>query len=354
MHDYHDDHRTGQAGTVRRLAGALVSTLVMGALIVVMAPLPADAAPPCPCQAGGPATCVTPSGSLQLCNGAGEDGDDDDGGDDGGNDGGDGGDGGDDGGGDTGPVTWCPPRHWVTLGGYDSVPPHIRPYSWDDAPEGAIFQVDQCTCPAQQGGYCPGGTTRWVPPGAEPEVAPLPQPGDVAADAWADIQTTLEPPQVDTYPPADESVMVQFPTFVDVENWQGTIEQEACDDSGAVCVEITADPSLSWAPGEPNAAPVPCEDGGTAYVEDGPSAEEQAEATGACAHTYRRRTGVDGRPTTWDGVVTITWETTWETTVGPVEDSGTFGDVSLSTDLPLEVEELSSVVVEAMRRGSEG
>jgi hypothetical protein len=365
-----DVDRKRPGSSARRVAAALAFSVLWGWLMVVAAPTPPASAggsggQPCPCPRGYTGTCHWPGGGTTVCHGGGEDppptdpdpttpsptGPPDD---------------------DPEP-TWCPPRQWITLGGYDSVPAHIRPTSWDDAPPDAIFQYDRCTCPNSIS-YCPGGTTRWIMPN---DPLPLPDPEEVADGVWADVQSTLEQPALDTDPPlladmdpqdippecnrnADVCANVNLATFVAVTNWQGEIREEACDPTDTICVAITATPSLTWNPGEElgdgrRSRTIPCEDGGTEALPEsqGGTAEEQAERRGACAHIYRHRTTVDGRPSTWDGVVTVTWEATWETISGPVTDSGDFPDISESTDLTVSVPEISTAVYDDFRRGSE-
>ncbi|HRD99990.1 MAG TPA: hypothetical protein PLV68_01760, partial [Ilumatobacteraceae bacterium] len=107
------------------------------------------------------------------------------------------------------------------------------------------------------------------------------------------------------------------------------------------CVTVRAAPSLTFNPAETDASAVNCAGSGTAYMPDGPPADEQAALEGACAHTYALRTGVPGRPLTWPGSVTVTWTITWSATTGA---SGTLSPVTRTTDLPRAVEEVQTVV----------
>jgi hypothetical protein len=68
----------------------------------------------------------------------------------------------------------------------------------------------------------------------------------------------------------------------------------------------------------------------------------QADAPGACAYTYTRRTGVAGRPDVWTGEVIVTWTVTWRG--GGV--SGTLDPIDLSTTFGQEVEENRTVVTD--------
>jgi hypothetical protein len=317
----------------RSAAGALVVSVVLGALLVpVVPPAPAEAAAPCEvdpttgfCIGAGTSNDTDPSSPTPVPSGP---------------HGAESSTGGE--------QTSCPPRQWVTIGNPDSIPPHLQPASWDDAPSDAVIQYDQCTCPTHWDASCLNRATRWIVPGGDQVTPPLlPSPDEVASDAWAEIRVTLKRPEVRTYPPANMPSVVGIPTFVSVSNWQDTIEAQRCDPTGAVCVAITAEPTLTWNPGEPDAPTIPCEAGGTPYDPDGPSPHEQAARRGACAYVYGQRTGVNGHPDAWDGVVTVLWTARWETTIGAARDSGSFGALSLSTGVPRSVVEVTSVVVDA-------
>lgn len=237
----------------------------------------------------------------------------------------------------------CP--DWRPLGGYDSVPAHIRPYSWDVAPEGSTFYYDACTSP---NGFGPGSSTMFLPPGA-PAPAPVPpSPEEVAEGLWVQIEATLREPALATWPDQDDVAILDVPTFVAVPDWPSTSAETDSDGVIArslcelgVCVSLTATPALEFDPGEPGADVVPCEPGGTRFRPDGPEPDVQARAPGACAHTYERRTGVRGRPATWPGEVSIVWDVHWEETGGGASDDF---EVVLSTALARAVDEVQTVV----------
>ncbi|MFP3901535.1 MAG: hypothetical protein ACLFXM_11825 [Acidimicrobiia bacterium] len=173
-----------------------------------------------------------------------------------------------------------------------------------------------------------------------------PTAGEVADDLWAGIEATLPAPRVVTSPPAGVAAIVEQPTFVAVENWTEVNETDCDDVSGVVCVSLVATPHLVFDPGD-GSDPILCQGAGTVYDPAGPLPSVQAEAPGACAHTYLRRTGVNGRPASWPGTVTVTWEVSWSSTT-PVA-SGTFPDFSLSADLEREVDEVQGIVVSSGR-----
>jgi hypothetical protein len=239
------------------------------------------------------------------------------------------------GGGPTQPA--CP--EWVLLGGYDSVPSHLRPYSWDDAPPGSLFYYDACTAPF---GFGPGVTTTYFPPGEAPVPIP-PTPGEVAEGLWVQISATLQRPAVIASPEEGERALIEVPTFVAVSNWQGEVVEEACDTG--VCVSLTATPELRFDPGEPGSDAIVCDPPGTIFDPAGAEPDEQAAVDGACTHTYQRRTGVAGRPSAWPGEVSIVWTALWVQTAGGGSETGEF-ELVLSTDLPRSVREAPTVVVD--------
>lgn len=68
----------------------------------------------------------------------------------------------------------------------------------------------------------------------------------------------------------------------------------------------------------------------------------QAEAGGACAHAYRQRTSVSGRPAAWPGVVSVSWVISWQANTG---ETGSLPSVTRSTALPRSVQEVQTVIV---------
>jgi hypothetical protein len=183
---------------------------------------------------------------------------------------------------------------------------------------------------------------QWFEPGEVP--APLPSPAQVATLLRVEVAASLRDPVVATDPPAADPSIIDVPTFVAVTNWQGEQVVPGCDDTGTVCVTITATPALTFAPGEPGAATVACEGGGTRFDRGGPLPDVQAEADGACAHAYARRTGARGRPDAWTASATITWDVAWRADDG--SGSGTFTDISATTTFDRAVDELNTVITD--------
>jgi hypothetical protein len=172
-------------------------------------------------------------------------------------------------------------------------------------------------------------------------VAP-PSPGEVAADLWSRVSATLPAPAPIVTPPAGLASFMDQPVFVAVSNWT-VVDDTDCDDVlGIVCVRLQAQPHLTFNPGDGGRV-VTCAGAGTVYDPAGAEPIEQAEAAGACAHPYERRTDAEGRPEAWRGVVTVTWEVSWWST-NP-DASGTIPDFSLSTTVARPVDEVQGVVV---------
>jgi hypothetical protein len=185
----------------------------------------------------------------------------------------------------------------------------------------------------------PGGT-QWFGPGQ----VPLPSPQQVAQQFQVEISTKLRVPALTASPPIGTRSTVHVPTFVAVSNWQGQQTAGGCDPTGTVCVNLTATPKLTFAPGETGSRTVRCEDGGTRYDPAGAPPAERAAAPGACAWNYQYRTGAGGRPAEWPGQVTVTWAVHWQQ---PGGQGGDFPDIALSTDMPRAVQEIQGVVTGA-------
>ncbi|HZM39584.1 MAG TPA: hypothetical protein VFB94_10745 [Acidimicrobiales bacterium] len=292
---------------------------VLGAMVVVLATV----------QTGGSVAAQQPSDcppAADYCVGAGSGGTNPGGGGSGGGGGGGGGGGS----GNTGPV--C---HWTA----DVVLP-------GDGGIGAGLPMDPGVRPTPDAvlvwEVCDGvftGEIRWAVPGV-----PLPvrmSARALAMQAQARLAGRLPTPEVTSSPPPGVAALVGFPSFVTVDNWVATVTDSECDPNYPnFCVSVVAQPSLSWAPGEPGAEPVVCAGPGTPFVPGGAPPEVQAAAPGACAHTYRARTGVLGRPALWPGQVTVVWTLTYASPTG----SGTLPPVTKSADLPRAVDEVQTVV----------
>jgi hypothetical protein len=102
---------------------------------------------------------------------------------------------------------------------------------------------------------------------------------------------------------------------------------------------MTATPTLSFDPGDGSAS-IACDPPGSRYVPGGAPLDDQA--VGACAHTYRQRTGVEGRPREWPGSVSVTWAVNW-TAPGA---TGQFEPLVFTAPFGRSVDEVSAVVVD--------
>jgi hypothetical protein len=172
---------------------------------------------------------------------------------------------------------------------------------------------------------------RWIP---------VATPADLAGIARGRIVGLLPQPLVATSPPAGTPSIVDIPVFVEVTNWTGVITQSEC--AGGLCVTVSATPTLTFAPGEPGSVPLSCRGSGTRYEPSGSSMDEQMSAEGACAYPYSLRTGIPGRPSAWEGSVSVTWRITWTASSG---QSGVLPSVTRSTRVTREVAEVQTVVI---------
>jgi hypothetical protein len=205
--------------------------------------------------------------------------------------------------------------------------------AFQNAYPGAVMQVYTC-------GVLGSVAVRWVPVGSGGAPLPPPtppEPGVVATLVFARVKAGMVAPTLGSDPPLGVAAVVNTPVFVEVTNWQPEIVDRDC--VLGVCVSMTASPSLVFDPGDGSEA-VSCVPPGSRYDPALPLVEQ---AQGACAHVYRLRTGAEGRPSEWLGLVTVTWNVSWTSNVGV---SGTYGPLSFSTGLPRAVEEVSTVVVE--------
>src|SRR5690606_25930495 len=145
---------------------------------------------------------------------------------------------------------------------------------------------------------------------------------------------------------AGRAAIVDHPTFLAVGNWTviDPAEHTRCDDvRNVTCVSLSARPRLTFDPGD-GSDPIACAGSGTVF-DPGRDPDAQADAPGACAHRYARRTGAAGRPDAWTATATVTWEISW-TSENP-DASGTFPDLSPSTTIDRPVDELQGIVVDA-------
>jgi hypothetical protein len=292
---------------------------VLGMSALVAAPEPSGAAPP---QAEPPGGEPCPP-AQDYCVGAGGPGQP--GGPGGGGNGGTGGGGGGGGG---------PACTWTS----DVVIPGDGP--------GAGLPMDPGVRPSPEAlllwEVCDGvitGRIQWWTPGQPLPVRMTARALGLAAHAR--LSGVLPTPDLTSSPAAGVAALVGFPSFVTVDNWQDELTDRECDPNfPTFCVSVLAQPSLTWASGEPGAPVEQCAGPGVPFDPAGPDPEVQAAAPGACTHTYLLRTGVEGRPAAWPGTVSVVWTLTYASPEG----SGSLPPVTKSAALPRTVDEVQTVV----------
>jgi hypothetical protein len=164
-------------------------------------------------------------------------------------------------------------------------------------------------------------------------------PTDTAANILVRIERGLESPRVESSPPLGTASILTVPVFISVANWSGVINESGC--GGGICVTVTATPLLTFDPGEPGSKSLACTGSGTKFNRSIPPAQ-QAIQQGACAHSYKMRTGVEGRPNGWPATATVTWSIAWTSTVG---QTGVLPAVVRAVPIPRSVQEVQTVVV---------
>lgn len=218
--------------------------------------------------------------------------------------------------------------YWMTIPGDLSEDPTIW-FDFDLAPppEGVsvVWQSWECTDGSAAFDF------RWVVPAT---------PANLASIARGRLVGVLPQPMLGSSPPVGTASIVGVPSFVEVTNWTGVVSESEC--AGGLCVTVSATPALSFLSGEAGAGRIACAGSGSRYDPDGASMEEQASAPGACAHTFRLRTGAEGRPVAWPGSVSVTWTISWTSSGG---GSGSLPSVTRTSALPRAVQEVQSVVV---------
>jgi hypothetical protein len=234
------------------------------------------------------------------------------------------------GGGSPGPV--CRWVHWQDAA-QNTFP--LIPEPPADEPEAELY-LEECDGVAT-------GRVRWIGPGEDPPAAPL-SAAQLARAARAQLEGNLPTPSVTSSPAPGVAALVGFPSFVAVDNWEPEMSDRECDPNYGLCVEVVAEAALLWTPGEPGARTIACTGAGTRFDPAGGSPDDQAAAPGACAHAYRSRTGVDGRPAEWPGEVEVRWELTWSSTAG---GGGTLRAVTKTAAVPRAVDEVQTVVESA-------
>jgi hypothetical protein len=181
------------------------------------------------------------------------------------------------------------------------------------------------------------GPYRWLPADAPP---PVPTPAEIALSAYQAIQGRIPDPVVATNPPVGVDGVVNVPVFVTMTNWQAELVETR--DLLGNTVTVRATPEMVVSAAEPSGEMRVCPGGGRPYDPAAGDMWVQASAPGACAVTYQRRTGVEGRPDRWPSTVTVRWSISWSATSG---ESGLFPVVERSVSIARGVGEVQTVVV---------
>lgn len=184
--------------------------------------------------------------------------------------------------------------------------------------------------------YCPGlngpnNANNWLPGSGwdndTPQAAP-PTPEQVRDALWAEVKGTLVNPAVSLDPTEAEHLVLNVPTFVEINNPQVSTLYTATVQGVSVWIAVV--PTNTLNPGETGAPAVPCDEDGTAYVPGVSSAEEQADAANGCVYTYTRRSAG------WAGNVTITWNVRWGSSqaggFGPIDSVPNVGGFNRIVD----------------------
>jgi hypothetical protein len=230
------------------------------------------------------------------------------------------------GGGDSGGGTGgAPACYWVNKPPFTDVTV-FADYGLDHPPPGVEIQWQSYECSDGS----PKTNYRWV--------FTVP-PTQTANDILVRIERGLEPPKVESSPPIGTASIVTVPMFISVANWSGVIAESGC--GGGICVTVTATPVLTFDPGEPGSKAQACTASGTKFNRALPPVP-QASAPGACTHTYKLRTGAEGRPNEWPATATVRWSIAFTSTVG---QSGVLPAVVRSVAIPRSVQEVQTVVV---------
>jgi hypothetical protein len=178
--------------------------------------------------------------------------------------------------------------------------------------------------------------------GCDAAAGPGLTPGRIAEAVAARVAGRLPDPEILSNPTPGVPSIINVPVFVEVLNWQDEFTDSGCSPGGALCITVTATPQLTFDPGEAGSTPVECQGAGSRYDPDS-DLEPDEQAVGACAYTYRKRTGTAGRPKAWPGRAIVTWTLRWTATNGDGDD---LPDVTKVAELPKSVVEVQSLLVE--------
>lgn len=162
----------------------------------------------------------------------------------------------------------------------------------------------------------------------------------VAVDLYEELSGTLPRPTIETSPPLGTASIIGIPMFVQVTNWQPQIT--ASDDLLGTVVTVTATPTLTLTPNEPDSQPVTCNGGGIPFTPNRGTPDQQAANPHACTYTYKRRTTAPGRPPQWPTTATVTWTITWSATD---TSHRTLPPIQHTVPIPRAVHEIQTILI---------
>jgi hypothetical protein len=222
---------------------------------------------------------------------------------------------------------------------------------YPDAPPGSVVAYYECNFgTAENPDWQTLISSAVFPPDEEFGAAPTPPPPiTVAQRYWAEVEGTLERPVLQTSPPAGSPIVVDQPAFFAVANWEVPTPPSECDTSTpvTVCVSLHFEPTLLIDPGEPGVPTFECAPPGSWYDPASALTPVEQASDGACAHIYRQRTGVAGRPDSWDARAIVAWRVTWSSDQPVAGVGGSLGTHNLTSEiLPRQVDEVQGIVVE--------
>lgn len=178
------------------------------------------------------------------------------------------------------------------------------------------------------------GPYRWEP--APPPAAPTQA---MATTLYEQLAGRMPDPTIVTTPPPGRASIIGIPVFVTVTNW--TPNLTITDDIAGTRVTVTATPTLTYDPGEPDSTPITCRGGGTPFRRGHGTPDEQASRPGACTYAYTHRTGTAKRPRAWPASATVVWAISWTAADG---NGGTFPPVTRRVALPRPVTEVQAIL----------
>lgn len=156
--------------------------------------------------------------------------------------------------------------------------------------------------------------------------------GERAAEE-ARNQIAIANPEIHTAPGLDRPQLVGLATWLWVTDpW---VPRTASASLGGVTATVTATPSqITWSPGD-GSPTLRCDGPGTVFDEHHP------DRPSSCAHTYQRRSTVDGPDGAFALTATITYTVEWRATNG---QAGPLDPITRTATVPVTVHEAQAVI----------